>query len=459
MVTELVKRLDEAATELLAYVNRGDASSEELLVVLGGTKAVRGKLDSVQACAAAGVAGQRRHGDGGVHVLAQAAGMSRRDARDRIETAEAIDAMPSVRDAVKDGRVSFANAKHLADAGKQTSAEAVNSDTDLLARAESMQPENFAREAKQWTAKRRSDDGEDAYRRQRARRRVRTWTTDDGMVHLHGELDPVTGRRIVNRLNNEAHRLRGADNKRANVGGGTARTLEQCMADALDNLTRGASGAAGAKPVADIALVARLDAETEKLMVNTADGEPLPPSVIDRLSGDSSLFGLVLNAKGVPIWKGRNIRRATESQFQALIALYGGCAGCDEIDPLRIQAHHKDPFALGGTTDLDNLLPLCWTCHTNIHDHGWTITSAGDGKNTIAPPDRTHYGPAHMPDNPSLRSPPPSRPESSSQTPPAQSLDLSAVAANGSRAGPSGPQQARATLRRARSAERQPQLR
>ena len=92
MVIELVKRLDEAATALLAGVNRGDASSEELLAVLGGTKAVRGKLDSVQASAAAAVAGQRRHGDGGVHVLAQTAGMSRRDARNQLNTADAIDA-------------------------------------------------------------------------------------------------------------------------------------------------------------------------------------------------------------------------------------------------------------------------------------------------------------------------------------------------------------------------------
>lgn len=125
----------------------------------------------------------------------------------------------------------------------------------------------------------------------------RSRTTIDGMVRLHGELDPVTGRRIVNRLNTEAHRLRAADTKRANAGGGAARTVEQCMADALDNLTKSISGAAGAKPVADIALVARLDPETEKLMVNTADGEPLPASVIDRLSGDSSLFGLVLSAQ------------------------------------------------------------------------------------------------------------------------------------------------------------------
>ena len=486
MVIELVKRLDEAATELLACVNRGDASSEDLLAVLGGTKAVRAKLDSVQASAAAAVAGRRRHGDGGVGVLAQSAGMSRRDARDRIGTAEAIDAMPSLRDAVDDGRVSFANAKQLAEASKHAGADAVDADSDLLAKAESMQPEEFVREAKQWTARRRSDDGEDAYRRQRARRSLRSWTGDDGMVHLHGEFDPVTGRRIVNRLNKEAHRLRSADSQRVNSGGSTARTvdqfsadnrrasanastartLDQCMADALDNLTRGASGAEGAKPVADIALVAQLDPETEKLMVNTADGEPLPPSVIDRLSGDSSLFGLVLSAKGVPIWKGRNIRRATEAQFQALIALYGGCAGCDETDVLRIQAHHKDPFALGGTTDLDNLVPLCWTCHHNVHDHGWTITRAPDGTNTIAPPERTHHGPAHMPDNPSLRPPPqpppepapPAPPGSAPQAPPAPSPDRAAAAANPTRAGPSRLRQARATLHRARSAQRQLQV-
>ena len=476
MVIELVKRLDEAATELLACVNRGDASSEDLLAVLGATKAVRAKLDSVQASAAAAVAGRRRHGDGGVGVLAQSAGMSRRDARDRIGTAEAIDEMPSLRDAVDDGRVSFANAKQLAEASKHTDAEAVDADGDLLAKAESMQPDEFVREAKQWTARHRSDDGEDAYRRQRARRWLRSWTGDDGVVHLHGELDPVTGRRIVNRLSTEAHRLRAADkrsgansaartldqcsadSRRASANASTARTLDQCMADALDNLTRGASGAAGAKPVADIALVARLDPDTDKLMVNTADGEPLPASVIDRLAGDSSLFGLVLSAKGVPIWKGRNIRRATEAQFQALIATYGGCAGCDETDLLRIQAHHKDPFALGGTTDLDNLIPLCWSCHHNVHDHGWTITRAPDGTNTIAPPQRTHHGPAHMPHNPSLRPPPQPPPEPARLVPPAPSADRPAVAANPNRAGPSRLRQARATLNRARAAQHQPQL-
>ena len=78
MLIELVERLDAAASELLACLKGGEASSEELLGVLSGTKAVRGKVDTVQALAAAGVAGSRNHGDGGAHVLAESTGVSRR---------------------------------------------------------------------------------------------------------------------------------------------------------------------------------------------------------------------------------------------------------------------------------------------------------------------------------------------------------------------------------------------
>ena len=452
MVIELVERLDAAASELLAWLRRGEASSQELLGVLSGTKAVRGKLDAVQALAAAGVAGSRGHGDGGAHVLAESTGASRSDARVQVRTAAAVGAMPAVRDAVEEGRISSTNAKRLADALKKTSAREIESDGELLAKAESLAPERFAKEAKRWTAERQADGGEAEHRRLRARRAVRIWDGDDGMVHLYGQFDPVTGRRIRSRLNKEAHRLLDADNKQARggagknsahrlldadnkqarggagknsahrlldadnkharggagegrvrAGGGGARSLTQCMADAFENMTGGTAG--GGRPYVDIALVARLDSATEKLMASTADGDPLPAGVIERLSGESSWFGLVLSARGVPMWKGRNIRRATESQFQALMALYGGCAGCGEPDEGKVHAHHMDPFAWGGRTDLDNLLPLCWGCHAKVHDHRWQVVGAGDGKHTIRPPDRIHHGPAHMPDTASLFTP------------------------------------------------------
>ena len=501
MVIELVERLDAVASELLACLKRGEASSEELLGVLAGTRAVRGKLDTVQALAAAGVAGSRNHGDGGAHVLAESTGMSRNDARSQVRTITAIGAVPAVRDAVEDGRMPVANAGRLADALDKTSVGEVESDGELLAKAESLPPEQFAKEAKRWTAERQGDGGEAEYRRQRARRAVRVWNGDDGMVHLYGQFDPVTGRRIRNRLNADAHRLLDADKRQARGltgadkdsarrllaadkkhprAGGETRSLPQCMADAFENMTAGAAG--GGRPCADIALVARLDPETEKLVASTADGDPLPAAVIERLAGESSWFGLVLSAKGAPMWKGRNIRRATESQFQALMALYGGCAGCGETDEHKIHAHHMDPFAWGGRTDLDNLIPLCWGCHAKIHDHDWQVVDAGDGKRTIRPPDRVHHGTAHMPDTAPLFAPtdPSDRSESeplavpgsdhhngrssngswAGPSPATESVPRAAPgsdhrnggSSNGSRAGPTGPQAARAALRKARAA-------
>ena len=268
------------------------------------------------------------------------------------------------------------------------------------------------------------------------------------------------------------------------------------MADAFENMTAGAAG--GGRPYADIALVARLDAESEELMASTADGDPLPASVVERLAGESSWFGLVLSAKGVPMWKGRNVRRVTESQFQALMALYGGCAGCGETDEHKIHAHHMDPFAWGGRTDLDNLMPLCWGCHARIHEHHWQVVGADDGKHTIRPPDRIHHGPSHMPDTAPLFAPAaPTDPSHRSEPDPRAAPGSDALSggssgggsgsgagggsggagsggggsggggsggggsgsdapygrsSNGSRAGPVGPQAAREALRRARAA-------
>ena len=476
MVIELVERLDAAASELLVCLKRGEASSEELLGVLAGTRALRGKLDTVQAVAAASVAGSRNHGDGGAHVLAESTGMSRSDARSQVRTAVAVGAMPAVQDAVEEGRISLANARRLADALGKTSSGDVESDGELLAKAESLSPEQFAKEAKRWTAERQGDDGVAGYRRQRARRGLRIWNGDDGMVHLHGQFDPVTGRRIRNRLNNEAHRLYDADKKQPRGGGGGARSLTQCMADAFENITRGTAG--GGRPYADIALVARLDPDTEKLMASTTDGDPLPAAVIERLAGESSWFALVLSAKGVPMWKSRNVRRATASQFQALMALYGGCAGCGEPDERKLNAHHMDPFASGGGTDLDNLIPLCWGCHDKIHDNDWQVVGTGDGKHTIRPPDRIHCGAARMPDTAPLFAPadpphgtelgqpaapsnnrreragpghgPP--PGTALQAAPSNNDACSKESSNASRAGATGPQAARAALSKALAA-------
>lgn len=195
----LVKALNRIDTELggvLQEINSGRAAASELRSALGAFKSIGAKLAAAQTRAAAAIAASERHGDGGTGVLRSHVGLSRREAAGRVKTVGTLQRMPSVLDEVETGRVSFANAAELARAGDKTSADAVQADAALLDKARSMPEDQFAREARRWTARRQADGGEADFARCRARRSVRMWKGDDGLTHLKGEFDPEAGARI-----------------------------------------------------------------------------------------------------------------------------------------------------------------------------------------------------------------------------------------------------------------------
>ena len=397
MLIEAARRAEAAATEMLSLVNEGSVSCADEREALAVSKAFMAAGSAFQAGAARIIAQAERHGDGGTQVLADAAGMPRRDAHNQVKTARVIEAVPAVRDAVESGRVSQANAKRLADAIERTGTEAVASDGDLLAKAESMRPEQFVRETRRWVADRDGDSGASEHRRQRARRCLRVWDGDDGMVQLRGQFDAVTGRRITNRLRAEASRL--YDDDKTHAGDTQRRSFDQCMADALDNLT---SSAGGGKPFADICVVAHVDDATGELIAELPDGDRLPKTVLEQLACNAKLTGVVYDRKGKPIWRTQSRRTVTEAQWQLLIAKWGGCFHCG-ANPGICQGHHIEAASQGGPTKLDNLVPACWSCHHRIHHHNWQIHKHPHGHHTLHPPDptqRIHHGPAHAPDHP-----------------------------------------------------------
>ena len=408
VLIDALQRIEAAATDALAAVNDGSLSNAEARQVLGVCKPAMAALSAARTAAARVIAGTERHGDGGAQVLADAAGLTRHEAHSQIKTAETLQAAPAVRDAVESGRVSPSNAKRLAEAISKTGAGAVESDTELLAKAESLRPEQFNREARRWTADHQDDGGEADYRRMRARRYVRISDGDDGMMHLHGEFDPVTGQRIANRLNNAARRLHSAD--QMNRPKGDRRNYPQCLADALDDLTAGASniaaasgtegGSAGSsgKPTADICVVAHVSDETGRLIGELADGSRLPRSVLDELTCNAKITGAVFDRCGKAIWKSSTSRRANKTQRQILNAKWGGCFHCGANFTI-CQPHHIDPVSQGGHTHVKNLVPACWTCHQLIHRDGWQIHKRPDGNHTLHPPQRITYGPAHAPEH------------------------------------------------------------
>ena len=454
MLIEAARRAETAAKEMLALVNAGEASCAEMREMLAVSKSTTAIMSAAQAAAAASIAGSERHGDGGTEVLAGAAGMSRQEARSHVKTAEALREAPRLQDAVAQGLVSAANARRLAEAVEKTSAADVDGDGDLLAKAESLRPEQFTKEARRWAVERQGDGGASAHARQRARRCVRMWDGDDGMVHLRGEFDAVTGQRIRSRLRADAGRMLDADKKSANKHASTngsgpqRRSFDQCMADALDNLTSTSSArSGGGEPFADICVVAHVDEATGELIAELPGGERLPRSVLEQLSCDARLTGVIYDRKGRAIWRTHPVRRATKAQRQMLIARDGGCFACG-ADPDMCDVHHVEPVSKGGATSLDNLVLACWQHHNAVHHFGWQIHGP-PGHRTLHPPDTVNFGPAHAPDLPTA------------QTPLARSRPARATAGNGTHHGlePAdasvtmsghGPAAARAALRGAR---------
>ncbi len=399
MLIEAARRAEAAVKAMLACADEGAASCSELREGLKISKVIAGVNAAFQVSAAAAVAGRERHGDGGAEVLAASTGLSRHEARSHIKTAEALSTAPRLRGAVADGRVSPANARRLAEAADNTSAADVESDPGLLAKAETMRPEQFAKEARRWAVDRQGDGGVADHARQRAKRSLRVWNDeDDGMVHLHGAFDALTGRRIRNRLEAEARRMHDGDKQSAANGDGKRRrSFGQCMADALDHLTAtpGEITDNGA-PFADICVIAKVDDHTGEFVAELPDGGRLPAHVLDQLACNAKFTGLIYDREGKPIWRAHSVRTATKSQRQILYARYGGCFHC-AAHPALCQIHHIQPVSQGGPTRLDNMVPVCWDCHNRIHHHDWRIHTY-HGEHTLRPPDPIAYGPARARD-------------------------------------------------------------
>lgn len=86
----------------------------------------------------------------------------------------------------------------------------------------------------------------------------------------------------------------------------------------------------------------------------------------------------LLDDTGLTIRVGRSRRFATDGQVQALLAIWGyQCAmpGCSHRR--FIEMHHIKEWEHGGMTDLDNLIPLCSSCHSQVSHGVITIERQG----------------------------------------------------------------------------------
>ena len=206
--------------------------------------------------------------------------------------------------------------------------------------------------------------------RQRAQRRVGIHQTFDGMWHLEGLLDPISGSTVSTAL--AAHADPGL------LDPTDTRTHGQRTADALVDICHfgldhdpsvGTSG--GMKP--HLAVTVDLDHLTGAAdgRLPEIDDASVTPETIRRLACDADVVRIVMDADSQPLDVGRSVRTVTPAIRRALDLRDGGCVwrGCGRGVGWT-DAHHVIHWADGGPTSLDNMVLLCRRHHTAVHEGG-----------------------------------------------------------------------------------------
>lgn len=106
----------------------------------------------------------------------------------------------------------------------------------------------------------------------------------------------------------------------------------------------------------------------------TIGGERISPLVARRLACDARLQPAVEDAVGEALGIGRAsrvvprwLRRKLKRRDHGMCRFPGCCA------TRRLHAHHIIHWAVGGPTQLDNLILVCGRHHTAVHEGGWNI--------------------------------------------------------------------------------------
>jgi hypothetical protein len=207
------------------------------------------------------------------------------------------------------------------------------------------------------------------------RRRLHASRSLDGVVHIDGMLDPVSGETVLAALDAvTAPMLRDADDER---------TPAQIRADALVGFCRERLDAGdlpttgGEKPHITVIVDTATLTGTGPSGISElgADRTVIAPEVARMIGCDATFRRVVVDPAGEPLDVGRKTRLVTAAQRRALAVRDKTCRfpGCER--PLSwCDAHHIRYWTHGGPTELRNLILLCRHHHTLIHTHGFAIT-------------------------------------------------------------------------------------
>jgi Domain of unknown function (DUF222) len=382
--------------ETIAALDWAAADQHAVAGALADVRRLRGWLDSIEVSAA------RRLGELASaspsmfpeHVAAEAGRIPLVEASKGFDRAKTTEAIPQMGAMLTLGEASGGHVDVVTRAMRQLTPDQrrrLAERGDALAAAASQLPrDEFARTVRAEVRRIHTDSGIDRLLQQRRNTSLRTWVDrETGMWCLRGEFDPETGALLEGRLRNTVEAL-----FRENLPDTcpTDPLLKQhhLRALALDALIKGrgtrSSGRIDMSVLIDVQTL--LDGEHPNSVIDCGIPVELPVETLRRWACMAEITPIIVGGDGVSLYLGRDSRTANREQRRALRGMYRSCAvpGCIVgFDNCAI--HHIKWYRNCGSTDIDNLAPLCHKHHHLVHEGGWTLAVDARRNLTITFPD------------------------------------------------------------------------
>jgi len=313
-------------------------------------------------------------------------------AADCLHVGEQLSNIPRTLEAVRVGQIGFAHAaiiaRHAQAITHSESAEPFDEAPFLKAALETSVSKLWYHAMHQWH--RADPDGvADAQRREAEERYLRFTDSEDGTLYVKGKFDSASGATLRTAIEPMAQAL----------GDGDLRCGERRNADALIEMAAHAldTGAVPQHTSVRPHVQVTTTLETLQGLIGAPAGEmalslPISSKTVQRFACDSSITRVLLGADSAVIDAGRAKRVVSGGARRLLEARDKHCRwpAC-ERPASWTAAHHVRHWAQGGKTDLSNMILLCQHHHWMVHEGGWRLCLAGDGRVLAIPPETEFY--------------------------------------------------------------------
>lgn len=202
---------------------------------------------------------------------------------------------------------------------------------------------------------------------------VKFWQTDEGMIGIHGELDPIRGIALRQWVEDKT---RDAMRTERRIRPSERREPGELAADALADLAVHRMGCQEGPKSAQTTVVVHAAAEDvtkgKGPMFCHGYAGPLCLEMLSQIAFGLEVAPAVTGKGGLALFLGNSTRFFTPAQKLAIALRDQGCARCG-APVAHCDVHHIKFWSHEGPTDIDNGVLLCSGCHHRLHDFGWEI--------------------------------------------------------------------------------------